>query len=77
MFSWPLWVSSLASLYIYSSNRYYIRLFGSMDQVGYYELAARFAGRPLNLLATTAGASSPSGARTTRRRSAARWATAR
>ncbi|MDB6009836.1 MAG: undecaprenyl-diphospho-oligosaccharide flippase [Gammaproteobacteria bacterium] len=44
VFSWPLWVSSLASLYIYSSNRYYIRLFGSMDQVGYYELAARFAG---------------------------------
>jgi len=42
-FSWPLWFSSLASLYIYSSNRYYIRLFGSMDQVGYYELAARFA----------------------------------
>jgi O-antigen/teichoic acid export membrane protein len=42
-FSWPLWLSSLASLYIYSSNRYYIRLFGSMDQVGYYELAARFA----------------------------------
>jgi O-antigen/teichoic acid export membrane protein len=43
IFSWPLWLSSLASLYIYSSNRYYIRLFGSMDQVGYYELAARFA----------------------------------
>jgi O-antigen/teichoic acid export membrane protein len=41
-FSWPLWLSSLASLYIFSSNRYYIRIFGSMDQVGYYELAARF-----------------------------------
>ncbi|HEY0342707.1 MAG TPA: oligosaccharide flippase family protein [Steroidobacteraceae bacterium] len=44
VFSWPLWISSLASLYIYSSNRYYIRIFGSMEQVGYYELAARFAG---------------------------------
>jgi O-antigen/teichoic acid export membrane protein len=43
VFSWPLWLSSLASLYIYSSNRYFIRLFSSMDQVGYYELAARFA----------------------------------
>jgi len=42
-FSWPLWLSSLASLYIFSANRYYIRIFGSMDQVGYYELAARFA----------------------------------
>lgn len=43
VFSWPLWLSSLASLYIYSSNRYYIRIFGSMDEVGYYELAAKFA----------------------------------
>lgn len=42
IFSWPLWLSSLASLYIFSSNRYYIRIFSSMDQVGYYELAARF-----------------------------------
>ena len=43
VYSWPLWLSSLASLYIYSANRYYLRVFGSMDEVGYYELAARFA----------------------------------
>jgi O-antigen/teichoic acid export membrane protein len=43
VFSWPLLLSSLASLYIFSANRYYIRIFSSMDQVGYYELAARFA----------------------------------
>jgi O-antigen/teichoic acid export membrane protein len=42
-FSWPLWISSLASLYIYSGNRYFIRVFGSLDQVGYYELASKFA----------------------------------
>jgi O-antigen/teichoic acid export membrane protein len=43
VFSWPLWLSSLASLYIFSANRYYIRIFSSMDEVGYYELAAKFA----------------------------------
>ncbi|MFT3929934.1 MAG: oligosaccharide flippase family protein [Spongiibacteraceae bacterium] len=42
-FSWPLWISGLATLYIYSSNRYLIRIFGSIDQVGLYELAARIA----------------------------------
>jgi O-antigen/teichoic acid export membrane protein len=43
VFSWPLWLSSLATLYIYSANRYYLRVFASMDQVGYFELAAKFA----------------------------------
>jgi O-antigen/teichoic acid export membrane protein len=41
-FSWPLWISGLAGLYIGSSNRYFIRLFSSLDEVGLYELAARF-----------------------------------
>ncbi|MDB6063075.1 MAG: undecaprenyl-diphospho-oligosaccharide flippase [Verrucomicrobiaceae bacterium] len=44
IFSWPLWFSGLAGLYIWQSNRYYIRLFGSLDQVGLYELALKFAG---------------------------------
>jgi O-antigen/teichoic acid export membrane protein len=44
IFSWPLWFSGLASLYIFASNRYYIRLFDSLDSVGLYELAAKFAG---------------------------------
>ena len=43
-FSWPLWFSGLAGLYIWQSNRYYIRIFGSLDQVGLYELALKFAG---------------------------------
>ena len=42
-FSWPLWFVGLALLYIYSGNRFYIRIFSSLDQVGLYELAAKFA----------------------------------
>jgi len=42
-FSWPLWFAGLTSLYIYSGNRYYIRIFGSLSDVGLYELAAKFA----------------------------------
>jgi O-antigen/teichoic acid export membrane protein len=44
LFSWPLWFAGLASLYIFQSNRYLIRTFGSLDQVGLYELAAKFSG---------------------------------
>lgn len=43
-FSAPLWFSGLTMLYITSSNRFFIRLFGSLDQVGLYELAARLGG---------------------------------
>jgi O-antigen/teichoic acid export membrane protein len=42
VFSWPLWLAGLAGLYIGSSNRYYIRIFSSLDEVGLYELAAKF-----------------------------------
>jgi O-antigen/teichoic acid export membrane protein len=41
-FSWPLWVSGLAGLYIGSSNRYFLQLFTSLDEVGLFELAAKF-----------------------------------
>ncbi|WP_092023737.1 lipopolysaccharide biosynthesis protein [Marinobacter zhejiangensis] len=41
-FSWPLWVSGLIGLYIGSSNRYFIRVFSSLDDVGLFELAAKF-----------------------------------
>jgi O-antigen/teichoic acid export membrane protein len=51
-FNLPLWFSGLAALYIFSSNRYYIRVFSSLDQVGLYELAARLAGA-LSLLIWT------------------------
>jgi len=43
-FSWPLWISGLAGLYIGSSNRYFIRVFSSLDEVGLFELAAKFGG---------------------------------
>ena len=43
-FSWPLWFGGLAGLYIGSSNRYYMRIFGTMDNVGLYSLAERFSG---------------------------------
>jgi O-antigen/teichoic acid export membrane protein len=43
-FSWPLWFGGLAGLYIGSSNRYYMRIFGTMDHVGLYSLAERFSG---------------------------------
>lgn len=42
IFSWPLWISGFIGLYIGSSNRYFIRLFSSLDDVGLYELAAKF-----------------------------------
>lgn len=42
IFSWPLWISGLAALYIGSSNRYYLRLFSSLDEVGLLELATKF-----------------------------------
>lgn len=41
-FSWPLWISGLIGLYIGSSNRYFIRIFSSLDEVGLFELAAKF-----------------------------------
>lgn len=43
VFSWPLWLSGLASLYIFSANRYYIRIFDSLAGVGLFELAAKFS----------------------------------
>ncbi|MBZ2167858.1 lipopolysaccharide biosynthesis protein [Marinobacter sp. F4216] len=41
-FSWPLWLTGLIGLYIGSSNRYFIRVFSSIDDVGLFELAAKF-----------------------------------
>lgn len=49
IFCWPLWLAGLAGLYIGSANRYYIRIFSSLDDVGLYELAAKF-GSILTLL---------------------------
>jgi len=43
IFSWPLWLAGLGGLYINASNRYYINLFSSLDEVGLYALGAQFA----------------------------------
>ena len=43
IFCWPLWEGSLAALYIGSANRQYIRTFSTLEDVGLFELAARFA----------------------------------
>src|SRR6185437_515434 len=42
-FSWPLWLSGLAGLYIGSSGGMYLRVFDSLSDVGRLELALRFA----------------------------------
>lgn len=42
-FCWPLWVAGFAGLYIGSANRYYIRIFSSLEEVGFYELAVKFS----------------------------------
>lgn len=44
IFSWPLWIAGIASLYSASAGRYYIRIFSSLTDVGFYELGAKFAG---------------------------------
>lgn len=43
IYCWPLWIAAFAGLYIGSSNRYFIRLFSSLDDIGLYELAAKFS----------------------------------
>ena len=43
-FSWPLWLSGLAGLYIGSSGGFYLRVFATLSDVGRLELALRFAG---------------------------------
>ncbi len=42
-YTWPLWMAGGASLYISSSNRYFIRVYASLDDVGLFELATRFS----------------------------------
>ena len=41
-FCWPLWVGAIAGLFIGSANRYFIRAAGSLEEVGLFELAAKF-----------------------------------
>lgn len=43
LFCWPLWFAGLAGLYIGSSNRFYLRIFSSLDDVGLLELGTKFS----------------------------------
>ena len=42
-FSWPLWLSGIAGLYIGSSGAMYLRVFDTLSDVGRLELALKFA----------------------------------
>ena len=42
-FCWPLWLSALAGLYVGSAGGMYLRIFGTLSDVGKLELALRFA----------------------------------
>lgn len=42
-FSWPLWLSGIAGLYIGSSGAMYLRAFDTLSDVGRLELALKFA----------------------------------
>ena len=41
-FSWPLWVAGGAAVYSNFANRFLLRYFGDLSEVGLYDLAARF-----------------------------------
>jgi len=43
-YCWPLWLSALAGLYIGSSGAIYLRVLGSLSDVGLLALGLRFAG---------------------------------
>lgn len=43
IFSYPLWLSAVAYLYTGSIDKYFLRLFDSLDAVGLYALAGKFA----------------------------------
>lgn len=42
-FSWPLWLAGAAALYATSCNRFFIRIYAGLDDVGLFELANRLA----------------------------------
>ena len=42
-FCWPLWLAGIAGLYIGSSGAMYLRVFGSLSDVGLLELGLKFA----------------------------------
>ncbi|KAB2890437.1 MAG: oligosaccharide flippase family protein [Desulfobulbaceae bacterium] len=43
IFCWPLWLAGLVGLYIGSSNRYFLKIFSSLGDIGLFELAVKFS----------------------------------
>lgn len=43
IFSYPLWIAAIGSVYSSSSVKYFLRVFSSLDDVGIYMLAIKFA----------------------------------
>jgi O-antigen/teichoic acid export membrane protein len=43
IFSWPLWVAGLSALYLSFANRYFIRIYADLSEVGLFELAVKFS----------------------------------
>lgn len=43
-YCWPLWLAGLGTLYVSSTSRVFIRYFSSLEDLGLFELAAKFAG---------------------------------
>ncbi|MBI1425226.1 MAG: oligosaccharide flippase family protein [Gammaproteobacteria bacterium] len=42
MFSLPLWLSALGTLYLNSADKYFLRVFSGLNEVGLYALAGKF-----------------------------------
>jgi O-antigen/teichoic acid export membrane protein len=42
-FCWPLWVGAFSGIYIASSSRFFTKIFSTLDDVGLYEIAAKFS----------------------------------
>jgi O-antigen/teichoic acid export membrane protein len=42
-FSWPIWLAGTLTLYVHSSDKYFIRVYSSLEDVGLFELAVKFA----------------------------------
>lgn len=41
-FSWPLWIAGFAGIYTGCVNRYYLRIFSTLADVGLFELGSKF-----------------------------------
>lgn len=50
IYSWPLWFSGIAGVYLNASSRYFLNYFATLNDVGLFELAAKFGSIVLSLV---------------------------